>query len=363
MSYQAVIRTSDNQLVINRAVRMRISLLPDSMTATANYVETHQLTTNTLGVVQLEIGGGTVVSGSFVAIPWSRGKMFIKTETDPAGGTNYTLTSTTQLMSVPYAFYAGDVPVTKNGDTVTVGQSKMIIPGSILLPKGGPAPASLADGLVAYYPFNGNANDASGKGNNGVVNGAVPAIDRLGNPNQAYAFNGTSSHIRVNNSASLNNPSFSISGWFWANSLPVDPAMSVKEIISKWWQTTSACNGNYNAFNVSLTKPVGTSVRFGCATSFYAGHDFYSTSEIKTGAWVHFVFIHDAAVGGKIYINGKLESSNSNKGVVCNSTNPILIGCDSDGGTLYRYFDGKIDDIRIHSRTLTESEISYLSEN
>ena len=88
MSYQAVIRTSDNQLVVNRAVRMRISLLPDSANATASYVETHQVTTNTLGVVQLEIGGGTVVSGSFATPPWSRGKMFLKTETDLTGGTN-----------------------------------------------------------------------------------------------------------------------------------------------------------------------------------------------------------------------------------------------------------------------------------
>jgi hypothetical protein len=131
MNYQAVIRTSDNQLVVSRAVRMRISLMPDSMNATASYVETHQVTTNAFGVVQLEIGGGTVVTGTFAAIPWSKGKIFIKTETDPVGGTNYTLVSTTQMMSVPYAFFAKDVnsSLSISGDTLTLGSKRYRISG------------------------------------------------------------------------------------------------------------------------------------------------------------------------------------------------------------------------------------------
>jgi hypothetical protein len=215
MSYQAVIRNSDNQLVVNRTVRMRISLLPDSMTATASYVETHQVTTNALGAVQLEIGGGTVVSGNFAAIPWSSGKIFIKTETDPAGGTNYSLASTKQLMSVPYALYANDVPITKIGDTVSIGSSRLVIPGATLLP-GAAMIAGLSSGLVAHYPFNGNANDVSGNGNNGVVNGATLSVDRYGKANSAYGFkgHGSNNHIKVPNSNTLKFKEMSVSIWY-----------------------------------------------------------------------------------------------------------------------------------------------------
>src|SRR5437764_8880255 len=70
------------------------------------YVETQATTTNMNGLVSIEIGNGTVVSGNFSTINWANGPYFIKTETDPTGGTNYTVGGTSQLMSVPYALYA-----------------------------------------------------------------------------------------------------------------------------------------------------------------------------------------------------------------------------------------------------------------
>ena len=103
MSYQAVIRDASNTLVTNQQVGMQISILQGS---TAVYEETQTPTSNTNGLVSLEIGTGTVISGSFTAIDWSSGTYFIKTETDPAGGTNYAITGTSQLLSVPYALYA-----------------------------------------------------------------------------------------------------------------------------------------------------------------------------------------------------------------------------------------------------------------
>ena len=103
MSYQAVIRGANNALVTNQQVGMQISILQGS---TAVYEETQTPTSNTNGLVSLEIGTGTVISGSFTAIDWSVGTYFIKTETDPTGGTNYTITGTSQLLSVPYALYA-----------------------------------------------------------------------------------------------------------------------------------------------------------------------------------------------------------------------------------------------------------------
>ena len=109
MSYQAVVRNSSDALVTNQAVGMRISILQTTATGTAVYAETQTPTTNINGLVSLEIGTGTPVTGTFAGIDWAAGPYFIKTETDPAGGTNYTITGTSQLMSVPYALYAKTV--------------------------------------------------------------------------------------------------------------------------------------------------------------------------------------------------------------------------------------------------------------
>jgi uncharacterized protein (TIGR02145 family) len=111
-SYQSVIRNTGNQLVINQSVGVKISILQGSATGSAVYAETHNPLTNANGLATLEIGGGTVLSGNFANINWANGPYFVKTETDLNGGSNYTITSTTQLLSVPYALYSGNgIPV------------------------------------------------------------------------------------------------------------------------------------------------------------------------------------------------------------------------------------------------------------
>ena len=119
MSYQAVIRDNSNALVTNQIVGMQISILQGSANGTAVYVETQTPTTNTNGLASIEIGGGTVVSGNFTTIDWANGPYFIKTETDPAGGTNYTITGTSQLLSVPYALYAANAGTASGGGNFT----------------------------------------------------------------------------------------------------------------------------------------------------------------------------------------------------------------------------------------------------
>lgn len=118
MSYQAVVRDGTNNLVSSSSVGMQISILQGSVSGTAVYVETHTPTTNANGLVSLEIGTGTVVSGTFATIDWVNGPYFIKTETDPTGGTSYTITGTSQLLSVPYALHA------KTAETVIGGISE-----------------------------------------------------------------------------------------------------------------------------------------------------------------------------------------------------------------------------------------------
>ena len=132
MSYQAVIRNASNILVANSNVSMRISILQGSSSGTAVYVETQIPTTNTNGLVSIEIGGGTVVSGTFSAINWANGSYFIKTETDPTGGTNYTIIGTSQLLSVPYALHAKNTDSWKlKTDTVFTNYKVVINHNSI----------------------------------------------------------------------------------------------------------------------------------------------------------------------------------------------------------------------------------------
>lgn len=118
MSYQAVIRDPSNNLVPDHSIGMRVSILKDE-SVTPVYVETHVTKTNANGLVNIEIGTGIVTSGNFAIINWANGVYFIKTETDPAGGTKYSITSTSQLLSVPYALHSKTAEALTNGFTET----------------------------------------------------------------------------------------------------------------------------------------------------------------------------------------------------------------------------------------------------
>ncbi|MDP5093762.1 MAG: DUF1566 domain-containing protein [Polaribacter sp.] len=106
MSYQAIVRNSDGSLLSEKVVGIRISVLKNATSGASVYTETHTIQTNVNGLVSLEIGTGTVVSGVFSSIDWSNDSYFIKTETDIEGATNYTISGTSQLLSVPYALHA-----------------------------------------------------------------------------------------------------------------------------------------------------------------------------------------------------------------------------------------------------------------
>ena len=108
MSYQAVIRNMSGALVSSSSVGMKISILQGSATGTIAYSETQTASTNANGLVSLEIGTGTVVSGTFAGINWANGPYFIKTQTDPLGGTNYTIVGSSQLLSVPYSLFSAN---------------------------------------------------------------------------------------------------------------------------------------------------------------------------------------------------------------------------------------------------------------
>ena len=106
MNYQAVIRDVSGNIIASQAVGVRITLLQGNASGTNVYRETFSPTTTAYGLISLKIGTGTVFSGTFATIDWGANSHYVETAVDIAGGTNYTVISTTQLMSVPYALYA-----------------------------------------------------------------------------------------------------------------------------------------------------------------------------------------------------------------------------------------------------------------
>jgi hypothetical protein len=105
-SYQAVIRNGSNALIANTTVGVKISLLQSSPAGGVVYAERHTPTTNANGLATFEIGAGSRISGTMPGIDWGNGSYYIKTEVDPSGGTSYSVTGTSQLLSVPYALHA-----------------------------------------------------------------------------------------------------------------------------------------------------------------------------------------------------------------------------------------------------------------
>lgn len=138
--YQGVARDNSGAILVNQNVGLRISIIQGEITGSAVYSETHAKQTSSHGLINLEIGKGTVQNGDFTTIDWGTDKYFVKIEIDATGGTNYSVLGTSQLMSVPYALYAGNcfdfnypdgfanqIPVTEdisNNKTYTVPSGK-----------------------------------------------------------------------------------------------------------------------------------------------------------------------------------------------------------------------------------------------
>ncbi|MCD4736862.1 MAG: hypothetical protein K8R53_12530, partial [Bacteroidales bacterium] len=104
--YQAVVRDAAGEILQNQAVGIRMSIHETTAGGTVVYQETFSDTTNGFGLVNLEIGNGTPVIGTFAGIDWGSGSKFLETEIDPAGGSSYVSMGTSQLLSVPFALHA-----------------------------------------------------------------------------------------------------------------------------------------------------------------------------------------------------------------------------------------------------------------
>ncbi|MDP2721902.1 MAG: hypothetical protein Q8O72_04015 [Bacteroidales bacterium] len=143
MSYQFIVRNNNGILVTTNTVSVRISILQSTPNGIAVYAEKHLTTTSINGLANLEIGGGTPINGTFSAIDWASGPYFLKTETDPEGGSNYSISGTSQLLSVPYALYA------KTAESISGGilEADPVFSAS---PANGISTANITDWTIAY---------------------------------------------------------------------------------------------------------------------------------------------------------------------------------------------------------------------
>ena len=208
-------------------------------------------------------------------------------------------------------------------------------------------------GLVGYWPFNGDANDESGNGNNGIVNGASLTTDRFGNNNCAYYFNGVDNFITINNSPSLN-----ISG----NQIS----------ISVWLQTEDNCSTAYGQKGISKggwDVGNGYELLYGSCGGFQLSGNhggFQSVGSYNNGNWngnwTHIVAVFNNGTG-IIYVNGQAISSNLNGSQFTSflsSTAPLYFGKRSPGNQTIGFVKGKMDDIGIWNRALTQQEITEM---
>lgn len=203
--------------------------------------------------------------------------------------------------------------------------------------------ASLSDGLVAYYPFNGNANDESGNGNNGTVNGATLTTDRNGNANSAYSFNGTNAYILLNNTTTLN---FTSAAFTLAALAKFDQTNTDNMLVAK-----HIC-GNVSGYFLGVGNYGGPSNVF----DFFVNSDWrlHTTETYNDGKWHLVVGVYDGATQ-YLYVDGVLKVSQAKTYVNTNTTN-ITIG----SATNCAYFNGAIDEARLYDRAISVSEIQEL---
>ena len=223
-----------------------------------------------------------------------------------------------------------------------------------------------AESLIAYYPFNGNANDVSGNELHGEVNGALPSFDRYGNINSSFLFT-DNQDIVIPNTEEENLYPLTISLWYRPNTYPSGGNTNIfSKYVSATWNGFQILYGdNTNVSNNGATENNG----FGTQSWYlrnttngvigYFNSPGFLQSNLNINTWYHYVLVIDST-GGKIYINGELVSEDIWDGNPGESTNNYLwkIGGTYGGGDFW--YNGKIDDIGVWNRAFSQEEILSL---
>jgi hypothetical protein len=204
-----------------------------------------------------------------------------------------------------------------------------------------------SNGLVGWWPFNGNANDESGNGNNGTVNGATLTVDRFGVADKAYSFDGVNDYIQSPVISQLNSSHNTLAVWINASAYSVHHQI---EYASSVFGTT----GRAFAFNTSRLAIVPST---DCVSANSPGLS-YLNGQLLANNWCQLVFISEAGVG-KFYLNGTYLGQVSMGSSICQNPLVLILGRGTNGGGP-TWYNGKLDDIGIWNRALTQSEITNL---
>jgi hypothetical protein len=217
---------------------------------------------------------------------------------------------------------------------------------AIALTMSHPTHADITSGLVAYYPFNGNANDASGNGNNGTVYGATLTADRFGNANSAYSFNGVDSIIRVTDNIILQPERITIAAWINANS-----PQGWARIVDKYRYNSKE---GYNL----IFFPNNNAIRFDIWGSDNNPYSTDTVTTVENNHWHHIAVTYDNSIT-KIFYDGILENTITINTPIKHSARYLSIGNGFDDNLSWP-FSGNIDEVRIYNRALTAAEITEL---
>jgi hypothetical protein len=205
------------------------------------------------------------------------------------------------------------------------------------------------NGLVGWWPFNGNANDESGNGNNGTVNGATLTVDRFGVADKAYSFDGVNDFIEIANNNLINPGNISISLWIKPNALLTTsnfgPTLVSKRENSGWGGAYQMNIGG-NSFWADWTINGNGGIY----------HNDLPASSIQVGVLAHLVYTHDNNFV-RLYLNGVLVEEEPSPGALSPNTLPLTFATRPGG---LQFFNGSLDDIGIWNRALTECEIKDL---
>lgn len=234
---------------------------------------------------------------------------------------------------------------------------------------------NLNSGLVAYYPFSGNANDQSGNGHHGTVNGATLTADRQSSSDQAYSFDGTDDYIDVPHNGQLEGMTsgLTLAAWFKTSSTQSQFVISKGGIVRNGSITDDVYHLGFKLLSSSMFPSqvdgaiqgfVADKRQLDFASMYIAG----SSKVVTDGNWHHVAFIWDKP-NLKIYVDGQ-EDSNlvyyDNKSTNSESLNSVTaslsIGANynKDSGNYTVFFSGSIDEVRIYNRALNASEVSQL---
>ena len=208
-----------------------------------------------------------------------------------------------------------------------------------------------SNGLVGYWPFNGNANDQTPNGNNGTVNGASLTTDRFGNTNSAYDFDGISNYITILDNNVFNMQNFTISTWVKNSSTA--PTVLARYILNK------GCNTPSPSFRLYYQND---GIQQEYVSDCWVPNRVYQNGPSSNNLWTNIIYSYDGQ-NLKMYVDGVLFGTANQSGSLTNNNNPIYIGCTNATNNcpqLSSFYAGKIDDIGMWNRALSEQEITNM---